>query len=444
MRGKRFYSNSFKDLAVLSVPTFISFSLQNLYALVDIFWISRLGVSPVAAVSLASVVNFVVFTVSQTIAVGATAYVSQFKGKKDWGRILEFSSQAISLSLYSGLLLALLVFLFPSPAMGIMGAKGDVRTLGVEYLLALAPFIVFFTLNFGINSLFRATGDTFTPMFILAISNLTNIVLDPIFIFVLKMGVKGAAIATGISYALAFLYGLFKLTRFLGANPFLPHKPDFALAGKILKVGLPSGIQFTLMSLTMIVMLRIVAGFGKGVIAAVGIAGRIMHFVQIPVMSLAISSTIVAGQYLGMGREKEAEKTVIKVLGINMAVMASAVLLLFPVSGGLMGVFSREIVSVGARVLRFFLVGQIFVSINVSISSAFRASGDTMPPLYVSLGRIALLLALAPFLARAMGLDGIWYAMVLSAFISSIISVSFFLKRDWKARAVSKFVEARP
>ena len=428
---------------VLSVPTFVSFTLQNLYALVDIFWISRLGTSQIAAVSLASVVNFLVFTVSQTIAVGATAYVSQFKGKRDWGKILEFSTQAISLSLYSGLALAILVFAFPLPAMKLMGAKGSVASQGVSYLLALAPFIVFFTLNFGINSLFRATGDTFTPMFILVLSNITNMVLDPIFIFGLKMGVKGAAVATGISYALSFAYGLFKLAKLLGANPFIPHKPDLKLAGKILRVGLPSGIQFTLMSLTMIVMLRIVAGYGKEVIAAVGVAGRIMHFVQIPIMSLAISSTIVAGQYLGMGKEKEAEKTVLKVVGINVAVMGIMVLLLFPMSESLMGLFSKEIARIGAEVLRFFLVGQIFVAVNVSLSSAFRASGDTMPPLYVSLGRVTLLLILAPLLSRAMALRGIWYAMVLSAFISSLISATFFAKRDWKAKAVSKFVEVK-
>jgi len=444
LRGKRFYSNSFRDLFILSLPTFVSFTLQNLYALVDIFWISRLGTSAIAAVSLASVVNFVIFTVSQTIAVGATAYVSQFKGKRDWEKIRDFSAQAISLSLYSGILLALLVFAFPREAMGLMGARGEVISLGTSYLLALAPFIPFFTLNFGINSLFRATGDTFTPMFILILSNVTNIVLDPLLIFYFKMGVKGAALATGISYALAFAYGLYRLAKLLGTNPFLPHKPDLPLAGKILRVGLPSGIQFTLMSLTMIVLLRIVAGYGKEVVAAVGVAGRIMHFVQIPIMSLAISSTIVAGQFLGMGREREAERTVLKVLLTNVALMGATVLVLFPLAPRLMGFFSREIVARGAEVLRFFLLAQIFVAVNVSISSAFRASGDTLPPLYVSMGRVGLLVALAPFLSRFLSLTGIWYAMVISAFLSSVLSLIFFTRRNWKARSVSKFVEVKP
>ncbi len=443
MRGKRFYSNSFRDLFVLSLPTFVSFSLQNLYALVDIFWISRLGTSAIAAVSLASVVNFIIFTVSQTIAVGATAYVSQLKGKKNWEGILSFSAQAISLALYSGLLLSILVFLFPAQAMRLMGARGEVINLGRAYLLALAPFIVFFTLNFAINSLFRATGDTFTPMFILIISNLTNIILDPILIFGMKMGVKGAAVATGISYALAFSYGLLKLIRLLGANPFIPHHPDLSLAGKILKVGLPSGIQFTLMSLTMIVLLRIVAGYGKAVVAAVGVAGRIMHFVQIPLMSLAISSTIVAGQYLGMGEEKEAERTVLKILFTNVVLMGIMVLLIFPLAPPLMGFFSKEITTSGAEVLRFFLLAQVFVAVNVSISSAFRASGDTLPPLYVSMGRVSLLIALAPALSHFFSLRGIWYAMVTSAFLSSLLSLIFFIKRNWKARAVSRFVEVK-
>ncbi len=443
MRGKRFYTHSFKDLLILSLPTFVSFSLQNLYALVDIFWISRLGTSAIAAVSLASVVNFIIFTVSQTIAVGATAYVSQLKGKKHWEGILNFSAQAISLALYSGLVLSILVFLFPAQAMRIMGARGEVINLGRVYLLALAPFIAFFTLNFAINSLFRATGDTFTPMFILILSNVTNIVLDPILIFGLKMGVKGAAVATGISYGLAFSYGLVRLIRLLGANPFVPHRPDLSLAGKILKVGLPSGIQFTLMSLTMIVLLRIVAGYGKEIVAAVGVAGRIMHFVQIPLMSLAISSTIVAGQYLGMGEEKEAERTVLKILFTNVVLMSLMVLLIFPLAPRLMGLFSKEIALSGAEVLRFFLLAQIFVAVNVSISSAFRASGDTLPPLYVSIGRVSLLIALAPTLSRFLSLRGIWYAMVLSAFLSSLLSLIFFAKRDWKARAVSKFVEVK-
>ncbi|HHE04774.1 MAG TPA: hypothetical protein ENL19_01770, partial [candidate division WOR-3 bacterium] len=95
MRGKRLYTNSLRDLFYLSLPTFLSFFLQNLYSLVDIFWISKLGTDAIAAISLASIATFIVFTLSQTIAVGTTAYVSQFKGKKDWDNIREFSTQSL-------------------------------------------------------------------------------------------------------------------------------------------------------------------------------------------------------------------------------------------------------------------------------------------------------------------------------------------------------------
>jgi len=425
---------------MLSTPTFFSFLLQNLYSIVDIFWISRLGTNAIAAVSLASILSFMVFTLSQTIAVGTTAYVSQFKGKGNWKSIRDFSSQSLSLSFYGGVIFTLIALAFPNQLMIIMGGKGEVVSLGSAYIVYVSAFIPFFMLNFAVNAVFRATGDTFTPMVILMGSNILNIILDPIFIFTLKLGVKGAALATGISYTLAFLYGLGKLVKFLEAKTFEPHKPNLKLGWKILKVGIPSGIQFTIMSLTIFIILRIVAGYGSSVIAAVGITGRLMQFVQIPILSLAISSSIVCGQYLGMENGKEAERTVKKTLFINEIIMIGLIIIIFPLAKELMGIFSKEtaVVKNGVALLKFFIIARIFVSINITISSSFRASGDTMPPLYVSIGRIIFLSALAPILAHYFGLAGIWASLVVSSFLSSIISITFFLKRDWKARAVTR------
>ena len=440
MRGKRLYTNSFRDLAILSYPTFLSFFLQNLYSLVDIFWISRIGTEAIAAVSLASIVTFVVFTLSQTIGVGTTAYISQFKGRGDWDNIREFSAEALSLSVYGGILFALPVIIFPSYIMFAMGARGEVISLGASYLVPLALFTPLFMLSFAVNAVFRATGDTFTPMVILATSNLLNIILDPIFIFTLKMGIKGAAIATGISYTVAFLYGLYKLVKFLGVNPFKPHEPDLNLGWKILKVGIPSGVQFTIMSLTMFVILRIVATYGAGVVAAVGLVGRLLNFFRIPTMSLAISSSIVCGQYLGMEKWKEAEKTVIKTLIINELIIISLIAIVFPFAREMLTIFTKdpEVLHHGAIVFRFFMAAQLFVAINITISSSFRAAGDTMPPLYVSMGRLLLLAIMAPILGKFFALMGIWESIIISSFISSILSITFFVKRDWKKRAVTR------
>ncbi|MCD6454023.1 MAG: MATE family efflux transporter [Candidatus Aminicenantes bacterium] len=439
MRGKRLYTNSLRDLFYLSLPTFLSFFLQNLYSLVDIFWISKLGTDAIAAISLASIATFIVFTLSQTIAVGTTAYVSQFKGKKDWDNIREFSTQSLSLAVYGGILLAIPIIVYPKIIMVIMGAKAQVINIGSSYLVPLAFFIPMFMISFAINAVFRATGDTYTPMVILTTSNLLNIILDPIFIFTFKMGVKGAAIATGISYSIAFLYGLYKLIKFLEINPFKPHRPDFSLGWKILKVGIPSGIQFTIMSLTMFVLLRIVASYGSEVVAAVGIVGRLLNFLRIPTMGFAISASIVCGQYLGMENFKEAEKTIIKTIILNEIVIITLLALIFPYGEQILLLFSKDpaVLKPGIEVFRFFMLTQLFVAINITISSSFRAAGDTLPPLYISIVRLILLSIIAPVLGKLFSLRGIWEALVISAFLSSILSLIFFIKRDWKKRAVT-------
>ncbi len=445
-RIKRKYTESYRDLFILSIPTLISYLLQNLYSLADIFWISRLGTSPVAAVSLSAIVGFIVFTASQLLAVGTMAFVSQLKGQDRWGTLKGVVNQALMLSVIFGVLLAFLVYVGARPMIMIMGGRGEVLHHALRYIKFFAIGVLFYIMSFVVNAIFRAAGDTLSPMIFLLISNVTNIILDPIFIFVLQLGVAGAALATAFSQFIAAAYGLLKLKKVLGKRIFFLRKPDLSLIWKIVKIGIPSGIQFTLMSLTMVVLLRIVAFFGDASVAAVGIASRIVHFIQVIPLSISISASIIVGQFLGMREFERAKRTVKRALWANEFITVISLILIWSAAYFIMRLFTYdpEVVSAGEKFLRFFMLSQVFVVVNITFSSAFRASGDTMPPLYVAIVRMIGLVLLSLPLARVYSLEGIWYALVLSSAFSSMASFSFFQWRHWCERAVTLKYQPAP
>ncbi len=438
-RIKRTYTESYRDLFFLSIPTLVSFLLQNLYSLADIFWISRLGTAPVAAVSLSGIVVFVVFTASQFLSVGTMAFVSQLKGQKRWGSLKGVVSQVLAMALSFGAVLSVLVYLLAKPAIYIMGGRGQVLSLAITYIRVFSFGALFFILSFVVNAVFRAAGDTLSPMVFLLLSNLTNIVLDPIFIFLLGLGVAGAALATVVAQLLAAGYGLVKLRLVLGKRVFLFRRPDLSLMGKIVKIGLPSGVQFTLMGLSMLVLLRIVVFFGDAAVAAVGIASRVVHFIQVFPMAISISASIIVGQFLGMKAFEKARRTVKKALAANELISLLFLVLIWASSSKIMNFFTRDVAvsSIGAEFLRYFMLSQLFIVANITFSAAFRASGDTLPPMYVAMLRMGVLVALSLALAKSFALKGILIALVISAAFSSAAAYSFFRWRHWCQRAVT-------
>ncbi len=433
-----------KLILSFALPMLYGNVFQQMYNVVDSIVIGKvLGEEALAAIGANFPLIFALISFVVGIAIGSTVVIAQYFGAKQMGRV----KRAID-TLYIFLFVAALFL----TVAGIWGSKyvfqlislpKDVIPLAVEYFQVYALGFVFFFGFQGTSAVLRGLGDSKTPLFFLIISTVVNIVLDLFFVVFLKWGIQGVAAATVIAQGGAFFSIAFYLNRYHKFLDFTPLKMrfDMEIFKKSLRIGLPTGMQQTFVSVGFLALYRIVNMFGTPTIAAYSIATRIDMFAAMPAMNFSAAISTFVGQNIGankldrIGRGMNA--TLVMTSLISVVVSLGSIIF----AGPLMRLFTNdpEVVEIGKQYIYVVSGFYVVFSTMFVIGGVLRGAGDTFIPMIITL--LALWVIRIPssyLLSLKFGYLGIWWGIPAAWFFGALLSFIYFKTGRWKKKSVVK------
>jgi putative MATE family efflux protein len=416
---------------------------QTLYVLIDLYWVGRLGTDAVAAVAVSGNLLFIVLAATQMLGVGTTTLVSHAVGRKDHATAQLVFNQSQILSAVVGLLFLALAMALRRTYADNLSADAATARLAGDYLLWFIPAMA---LQFGLvamGSALRGTGNFRPGMIVQSATIVINIVLAPVFIFGwgtgVVLGVAGAAMSTLVSIAVGTVWMTFY---FLPAGSYLKFsaaqaRPQLPLWSKLLKIGLPAGAEFALMTVYLVIVYSVSRRFGASAQAGFGIGMRIIQACFMPVVALGFAVAPVAGQNVGARRPERVRQTFYVAAGMAAGVMLAVLVASQLAAAPMVAVFtsSPEAIAVGEEYLHilswsFVASGVIFVA-----SSMFQALGNTLPSLVSSLSRTVITAIPVLLLSQVPGF-ALWWVWTLSALTVGLqLGLSLLLlRREFRRR----------
>ncbi len=421
--------------------------LQCLLSTVDIYFVSRLGTTAAAAVSLGNSLASVIFFTSTLVSAGTVALVSRSSGQGDTGTIRKVCGMSFTLCALIGLTVGAACMLLTTPIIRFMfNPDSEVLELARQFLVILFGGTVLVFLNSSLRTSIQAVGDTMTPLYVFGLANVLNAILNPLLIFRFGLGIRGSAWATVIATAFSFLAINAILVRRLYDGEirlFLDSlKMNMKTGGRILRIGGWACLQSVARPLTGMLMFRLVteAG-GRAGTAAFGIGSQLFSYTFIFLVGLSTGLSILVGQSLGRGDQNGCDVLIrkgMRLAWLNVALFALP-FLIFP--GVAMRFFITDplVVSAGVTYLRVVYFGVVFVAPITIYGGVFQGAGDTFPPMSASIvANAPLKLTLAYLLAKTFGLGvlGVWYAIALSVLAEAAIIMFYFRKDQWRTRTI--------
>ncbi|MBN2384879.1 MATE family efflux transporter [bacterium] len=438
-----------RQVFILAWPTMLAMVLQTLFSLIDAFWVGKLGAEALAAVSGASFILWAIYSVCHISATGITALVARYCGadRMDLARLS--GSLGLLVSALIGIAVGLVGIGSMTPLFRIMDLPIEVAVLARQYLGYYLAGIPLAFIYMGLESIFRASGDTKTPMGILAMTLIANAVLDPLLIFGYLgfpiLGVRGAAIATIMSYGL----GLVISHPILKRRALLPRLfsrewlvVDFSLVWSIIRIGSPVAISGVSFSLIYILLTRVISHFGTASLAALGMGHRLEGIAYLASVGFAIAASTLVGQNLGAGKPDRAERAAwLATLYGSIAMGVFALIAVF-FAPQIIALFinDQEVIILGSQYLYIIACCEVFLAFEIILEGAFSGAGDTLPPMLISIPLTALRFPVAYLCAITwgMGLLSVWWAISLSTLLKGIISAYWFYRGKWKTRKISR------
>ncbi len=436
-----------RAIAALTGPMLIGAVLQNLQSLIDLFWVGRLGPTAVASVAMSGTILMVLFPMLMGLSTGTLALVARAVGAGNIDDASKAASQSIFLAVVLGVLTGLVGWHYSEAMFRLMRAAPDVLEAGESYLrISLLGSFTIFVLFIGSAAL-QGAGDTLTPTYVMAGSNVLNIVLNPLLIFGVgpfpRLGVAGSALATLIAQtvaALAVVHILFSGRAHLHVK-ISEWRPDFALSWRILRIGIPGSGQMLSRSLMNAAMMWIVASCGTAAVAAYGTGFRFHMIILMPAFALGGAAATMVGQNLGAGKPDRAHRAawIATLLDVGFMAVAGVILMLF--AAPLMGFFNHDadVIEIGARYLRIVSPFYLFAALGIVHGRALNGAGDSMAPMIITVVSLwGLQVPLALFLARIWqpATHGIWWAMGLAMMVNGLMMGAWFELGRWRHKKV--------
>jgi len=431
----------------LAWPVVATMFVHAALVITDMIWVGRLGAAPMAAITPAVFYIWILLSMMEVISAGLVAIISRHYGAKNYEKASYAASQSISYATIFSIVISVTGYILSPVFLDIIGTDAEVARLGTEYLrIRMIGTIFFFLYEVGV-SIFRATGDTKTPMVLSLIAVGGNILLDPVLIFGVgpfpAMGVAGAAWATVLSVLFAVLgltYYLFKgkLTIDLRISDVL--KLDYMLLGRMLRIGLPISLNNILFSVVYIFINMLTADYGTEAIASLGIGNRIESISYMVCVGFSVAVATMVGQNLGAGKPERAERAVWVTFGIT-AVFTGIISICFVVIPGLITrafVSDPLVVDHTSDYLRILALSQVFMAALIVFEGAFSGAGDTLPPMIVGIPAAVMRLPIAYVLCKLLdvGVNGVWWAITSTTIVSAVVLVIWFRRGKWKEREI--------
>lgn len=436
-----------RAIFILAVPMVLEMIMESVFAVVDIFFVSKLGADAVATVGITESVMTVVYAIGVGLAMGTTALVSRRIGEKKPKEAGVVAFQSILVGVIISILIAIPGMLFAQEFLQLMGASEKMAEDGHMFPAIMFGGNMVIMLLFIINAVFRSSGDAAISMRVMWVANIINIILDPLLIFGIgpfpELGLKGAAIATTIGRGLAVIYQFYLL--FNGKLRIRLYWDSIKLKIEVmlnlLKISAGGIFQNLIGTSSWILLVRIIAVSGPDAIAGYTIAIRIILFLLLPAWGLSNAAATLVGQNLGAKQPERAEKSVWITGYVNMIFMGSMglILILFPAFFVRLFIDDQAVIENGITALRIISFGFLFYALGMVMVQGFNGSGDTATPTKINIISFWIFeIPLAYLLAIVlnMGLTGASIAIVCAEAVLAIIALYLFRKGKWKLREV--------
>jgi len=423
---------------LLAIPMILELSLESVFALVDIFFVSKLGANAIATVGLTESVITLVYSMAIGLSVAATAVVARRIGEKNTDGAAHAGAQSIIVALVVTVFTSLIGGIFAADILRMMGASPEVVAEGAIFTRIMFCGSLAIILLFLINGIFRGAGDAAMAMRSLWVASGVNIILCPILIHF--YGLKGAAIATVIGRSSGVIYQCYHLVKGIGIVKFMKRhfNYDAEVIKSLIRIGWPATFQFIIQSGSWIFIARLVAETG-GTDASAGyqVAIRNVVFFILPAWGLSNAAATLVGQNLGAKQMERAEKSVMLATKYNVIFMSFVMLLFLFFSGPIVRFFTHDeaVIQFAVRSLQIFGSGYIFYGIAMVMSQALNGAGDTRTPTIINLVCFWLIqIPLAYFLAKGLDLKstGAVIAIPVAETFLALIAWYYFKKGKWK------------
>ena len=436
-----------KAIFLLAVPMILELLMESTFAVVDIYFVGKLGASAVATVGLTETYLFLLYSIAMGVSTAVTAIIARRIGEKNREEAGVAAIQSIFLALLSSLPFAVAGIFFSKELLALMGADEWSIQHGYRYTQWMLGGNAVIVLLFVINAIFRGAGDAAIAMRVLWIANGVNIVLDPLLIFgwgpIPAMGIEGAAIATttgrGVGVAIQ-LWTLFKGGKHIKARLAQLYW-DARVVLNITRTALGGVGQMIVAMTSWIFLMRILADVGSEAVAGSTIAIRIMMFTMMPAWGLSNAAATLVGQNLGAGHPDRAESAVWKIGFYNMIFLVGVSVLYFVYNDSLMRIFTEDagVISIGGEWLKilsysYFVYGWWMVSVQ-----AFNGAGDTRTPTLINLVFFWLIqIPLCYYLAISLdwAQSGVFWGVFVSETSVGLFTLWLFTKGRWKLATV--------
>lgn len=432
-----------KAIFLLAVPMILELIMESTFAIVDIFFVGKLGPSAVATVGLTETYLFLLYSIGMGLSMAVTAIVARRIGEKEKEKAGISAVQSIFLAIIISLPFAVAGIFYSKELLALMGADNWVLEHGYSYMQWMLGGNAVIMLLFIINAIFRGAGDAAIAMRVLWIANGINIVLDPVLIFGLgpfpEMGIEGAAVATNIGRGIGVLTQLWFL--FKGVKHIKVLRSQLHLkwqaALQIIKTSLGGVGQMIIAMTSWIFIMRILAEFGSEIIAGTTIAMRIMMFTMMPAWGMSNAVATLVGQNLGAKKPERAEKSV-WITGIwNMVFLIGVAVVYFVASESLVGIFTDDlkVISVGAMWLRIVSYSYFVYGWWMVASQAFNGAGDTITSTKINFVFFWLIeIPLSYFMAKTLGMEyaGVFWAIFIAETAVGLFTLWLFTRGKWK------------
>lgn len=437
----------FRNLVSLSWPIIISSSFNILGPVIDMVWVGKLGAASIAGVGIASMTVMAITSARMGLAMGTRAIVARFIGAGDKAGANHVAQQAFVISGTYVVIIASLGIFFAEPIMKLFGVEADVVSEGAAYMRIMFIGSIAMSFRMLAEGIMQASGDTVIPMRITMLFRVFHAVLSPFLIFGIwifpEMGVSGAATANVASQGLGAIISYWILFRG-GSRLSLSLRNfslDFGIIGRIVKIGIPGAIMAAERAFGDMVLMWFMSPFGTLAVAGHSLIQRIEAVLRMPCMGLGNGSGVMVGQNLGAGKPDRAEKSGWFAVGIaqGYAMLIALIILLW--AENIISVFNSdpEVMEIAGTFLRIAASGYLFMGLYFVLQNAINGSGDTLPPMLITLLNFWLVqvpLAFALPKYTSLEANGVRWAIVAGWVAGAIAYAIYFKTGRWKRKKV--------
>lgn len=449
----------YRDLWRLSWPVMTFMVFQSTLELVDVFWIGRLGTTSLAAFTISNGLFWLLFTLSQIVTIPTLALTARYRGADNPGGAITAARHSFWMAVALSVLVIALVFGLGDLFISFYDADPEVHAQALVYLKVVGVSMAFAYGSMAMGASLQGVGDTRTPMAIQIITNIINIVLDPILIMGMfgfpALGILGAALATLVARGMGFSIMLYIIISGkispskLQVNGLFSFKFQKAYFKRLIEIGLPACLQAMTRPMTSLLLLKIVSLFGTESIAAIGIGMRFLGLSFIAIAGMTVGTSTMVGQSLGADLKDLTGEIIRKAMVIAVAVQGLTAALCFFAAPYIIGFFADDpaVIQSGTAFLRIISPGLVIMGLSQMIDSVFKGSGYTIPSMVSAfIANWLIMLPGAYFIAFVLGLsvNGIWWAITFSFFAELALLLTWYRRGRWQHREIRVLETSQP